>query len=229
MTRSADEHPGVREGHLLRKKDNPLFAAASRKVSPEALADARRNDGAEREQFVEQFQALVQRAVALDPNTPSETILELKEQLDHSYQRACGLPGDQSHIKDAIRKLVAVIMRAVRSGIGNDAHAARQLDEEDMARQTHYELQEVPLVAALTHPESPIATDELIPSLLSEDDASLERCLILFDDSQLATICHTAEDYLQDRDPERQLTAAWRRLDLICAHYCSSVPGSRAN
>jgi hypothetical protein len=229
MRRIIDERPGVREAHLLRKKDNPLFPEASREVSNAALAAARLRDGADRDQFVQEFQALVQRAVALEPNTPSDTILELKEQLDHSYQRACALPGDQSHIKDAIRKLVAVIMGAVRSGIGNDAYAAQQLDEEELARQAHFELQELPLVAALTHPEAPIAAADLIPSLLSEDDASLERCLLLFDDSQLATIIHDAEAYLQAVDPDRQMPAAWRRLDLIGEAYRSSAPHSRAN
>jgi hypothetical protein len=229
MRKTANERPGVREAHLLRKQDNPLFPAAARQVSSDALAAARLQDGLEMDQFMEAFQALVQRAVALDPNTPSDTILELKEQLDQSYQQACALPGDQSQIKNAIRKLVEVIMRAIRSGIGNDAYAARQLEEEDMARLAHFELQELPLVAALTHPDSPIAADELIPSLLSEDDASLERCLIVFDDTQLATICHAAENYLQRIDPDRQIPAAWRRLDLIRDNYGGSTPHSRAN
>lgn len=229
MRKPRDERPGVREAHLLRKRDNPLFPAAIRQVSNEALADARLRDGVEMDAFVQAFQALVQRVIGLNPNTPSETILELKEQLDEGYQHACALPGDQSHIKVAIRKLLTVIMRAVRSGIGNDAYAARQLDEEELARQAHFELQELPLVAALTHPASPIGTDELIPSLLSEEDNSLERCLILFDDNQLATIVHGAQAYLQKIDPDRQLTAAWRRLDLIRDHYRGGAPDSRAN
>ena len=229
MRKVVEQRPGVREGHLLRRQNNPLFPETSRQVSNEALAEARLRDGAEMDHFIQDFQSLVQRAVALQPNTPSETILELKEQLDQSYQRACALPGDQSHIKDAIRKLVDVIMRAVRSGIGSDAYAARQLDEEELARQAHFELQDLPLVAALTHPESPIGADELIPSLLSEDDASLERCLVLFDDTQLATICHDAAEYLRGIDPGRQMTSAWRRLDLLRDYYRRSTPSSRAN
>jgi hypothetical protein len=229
MRKAIDTRPGVREAHLLRKRDNPLFSRAAREISNEELASARMEDGMEMDRFIQEFQALVQRAVALEPNTPSETILELKEELDRGYQQACALPGDQSAVKQAIRKLLGVIMRAVRSGIGNDAYAAQQLDEEDMARQAHFELQELPLVAALTHPESPVAADELIPSLLSEDDASLERCLILFDEQQLAEICHDAAQYLQRIDPDRQLGDAWRRLDLIRGHYGAGGADSPAN
>ncbi len=229
MTNKADARPGVREAHLLRRKNNPLFDAAVREVSNEALAKARLEDGMEMDRFMQDFQALVQRAVALEPNTPSETILELKEALDRCYQQACGLPGDQAPVKQAIRKLVDVIMNAVRSGIGNDAYAARQLDEEDMARQTHFQLQELPLVAGLTHADSPIAENELVPSLLSEDDSSLRSCLMLFDDSQLATICHDAGQLLADIDPGKRFSDAWRRLEIIRDYYRSITPESGTN
>jgi len=219
MTNHPDYRPGIREAHLLRKKDNPLFGALAAEVTSEALAEARRGDHMELDQFMGEFQGLIERTVALEPNTPSETIIELKEELDRHYQQACGLPGDQTPIKQAIRKLVEVIMRAVRGGIGNDAYAARQLDEEDIARQTHFELQELPLVAALTHPDTPVAPDELIPSLLSEDDSHLERCLILFDDGQLATICNDAGHWLEELDPDKQLVDVWHRLALIRHYY----------
>ncbi len=214
-----DYRPGVREAHLLRKKDNPLFPPASRDVSNEALAGARLDDGQDLDRFMQSFQTLVQRAVALPPNAPSETVLEIKEQLDHSYQMACALPGDQSHIKQAIGKLLVVIMNAVRAGIGEDAYAARQLEEEVLAREAHFALQELPLVAALTHADSPIAEDELVPSLLSEEDARLERTLALFDAEQLDLLCRDARQWLQRADPERELDDAWRRLALIQAHY----------
>lgn len=223
MSSTADQ-PGVRERHLLRKKDNPVFSESERNVSNEDLAEARIRDGMEMDRFLEDFQKLVQRAVELEPNAPSETILEIKEELDRSFQQACALPGDQSAIRNAIRKLVDVVMQAVRSSIGNDAYAARQLEEEAIARQAHYELQEIALVADLTHADSPLPADELIPSLLSEEDASLERVLFLFDHSQLATILKDAEDYLKAHDPGMQLSDARRRLKLIQDYYLNLTP-----
>lgn len=224
-----DYRPGVREAHLLRKKNNPLFPPGAREVGGDALATARLQDGLDMDRFMEEFQALVQRAVALDANAPSDEVLAIKEQLDHGYQKACALPGDQAPVKQAIRKLLDVIMRAVRSGIGNDAYAARQLEEEALAREAHFALQELPLVAALTHENSPVAENELIPSLLSEDDDSLERCLALFDEHQLASLCHDAEQWLQAADPQRSLVDAWRRLALIVSHYRRIQPQSDAN
>lgn len=229
MTTQTENRPGVRERHLLRKRHNPLFGETARNVSNEALAEARMADGVEMDQFLHEFQELVKRVVELEPNTPSETILEIKEQLDHSYQRVCALPGDQSAIKNAIRQLIEVIMKAVRSGIGNDAYAQRQLEEEIIAREAHFELQELSLVAALTHADSLVTEEEFLPSLLSEVDENLERCLLLFDEVQLAAICNDAENYLAEVDPQKQLIDAWRRVTLIQDYYRSLLPESAAN
>ncbi len=220
------EQVGIREQHLLRRKDNPLFEESRREVSNEVLAGARLQDGADLDHFMSEFQQLVQRAAALEPNTPSETILEIKEALDRSYQQCCTLPGDQGAVKTAIRRLIDTIMRAVESGIGNDAYARKQLEDETVARDLHFRLQELPLVAALTAEHSPIPEDELIPSLLSEPVATLEPTLQLFDEAQLATIFNEARTFLQHRDPERMLVDAWQRLQLIERSWRDRPAGS---
>ena len=226
MSPAFPEHTGIREQHLLRMKDNPLFDADRREVSNEALARARMEDGLEMDHFMADFQNLVQRAVALAPNTPSEVILEIKEDLDRSYQRCCTLPVEQDKIKDAIRTLIATIMRAVEAGIGNDAYARQQLQDEEIARKLHFEMQELPLVAALTAQDSPVAEDELIPSLLSEALETLAGTLQLFDASQLASIYNDAEQFLQQHDPQQELPAAWQRLRLIEEVWRDMQPGT---
>jgi len=215
MSTPFPEHTGIREQHLLRKKDNPLFDESERDVSNEVLARARMEDGVEMDAFMADFQSLVERSVALEPNTPSETILEIKERLDHSYQQCCALPGDQTAVKTAIRKLIETIMRAVESGIGNDAYARQQLEEEALARELHFKLQELPLVAALTAANSPIAENELIPSLLSEPAETLALTLQLFDDTQMAAIFNDASTFISNTDPEQKLPGVWQRLQLI--------------
>lgn len=227
MNHPGQHRPGIREQHLLRKQANPLFGDAP--VSKEDLARARLADGMEQDDFMVIFQTLVRQAVELEPNTPTETVLELKEQLDRCYQQACALPGDMQQVKQAIRKLQGVIMQAMQRGAGNDAFAQQQLQEEEIARQAHFELQELPLVAALTHADSPIAATELIPSLLSEADDSLQRSLVIFDETQLASICHEARAFLQQHDPDSEFEDAWRRLELIESHYRALQPGSVAS
>ena len=223
------DRPGVREQQLLRKMNNPLFGAVRSKVGKDDLAQARLQDGVEKDRFLTAFQALVQQAVDLQPDAPSETVLEIKAELDHSYQQACALPGDMTPIKESIIRLVDLIMQAIRAGAGNDAHVQQQLIEEDIARKAHYELQEIPLVAALMHPDSPVAADELIPSLLSEAEQSLAATLTLFDEQQMAALCHDARVFLAQHDPERRLADAWARLQLIEDHYRRLQPSAPPN
>lgn len=229
MKSVSNQRPGIREQHLLRKMNNPLFGEAHNTVGKDDLTQARLQDGMDRDQFLAIFQALIQKAVDLQPNAPSETILEIKQELDRSYQQACALPGDMTPVKQSITRLVDIIMQAVRAGAGNDAHAQQQLTEEDMARKAHYKLQEIPLVAALMHPDSPLAADELIPSLLSEAEDSLSSTLTLFDEQQIAAICHDASAFLAQQDPGRDLTTAWARLRLIENHYRQLQPSTSPN
>ena len=219
MSTAHGQKPGIRKQHLLRRRNNPLFDAERREVPSEDIATARLDDGLEADRFMSSFQALVQRAVELKPNTPSETVLEIKAALDKAYQQACALPGDQTRIKQAIVQLVDAIMSAIWKGIGDDPLARQELEDEETARRAHFSLQELPLVSALTHPESPIGADELIPSLLSEPDDTLLPSLTIFDADQLAVICEDARAFLNQKDPEQSLKDAWRRLALIEGIY----------
>ena len=146
-------------------------------------------------------------------------MLEIKAALDKAYQQACALPGDQTPVKQAITRLVAAIMRAIWSGVGEDALAKQELEDEETARRAHFSLQELPLVSALTHPNSPISEGELIPSLLSEPEETLAPSLTIFDTDQLSVLCEDARTFLSQQDPDRALDDAWRRLELIEGIY----------
>lgn len=217
MATTSIRKPGIREQHLLRKQNNPLFDEGE-SVDSKQLAEARLADDLERDSFVEKFTALVQRAAGLSPNTPSETILEIKEELDRSYQQACALPGEQQKFKQAIRKLVDTIMASVWKGVADDQYAQQQLRDEQFARDMHFQLQEVALISALTHPMSPITEDELIPSLLSEPVADLAMALQVFDENQIEILYTSASEFLHSKDSEHKLPDAWERLTFIGAY-----------
>lgn len=180
--------PGRRERHLIRQHNNPLFPEKARSITSKALLKTQRLDHEEIEAFITDFHILVHDAIKLQPNEGSEMILQLKERLDKAYEQACGLADDQSDGKEAISKLTAVVMNAVRAGAGNDAVALQELEQEELARTTHRELLEYNLVADLLCPDSPIAKDELPATLLSTEEEELTAVLTLFDDEQLAQL-----------------------------------------
>ncbi len=190
------DRPGRHERHLQRRHNNPLFSLPPRSVNTERLVEAGHKDDVERETFLEGFRQLVKEAAALKPNEDAEVILSLKERLDKAYEESACLGGDLAPVQEAIRRLVAVIMAAVRKGAGNDALAHRELDDEEQARAAHFELLATPLVADLLHPETLITPEELVPTLLSADRNALAAALTLFDDDQIAMMVRDARRLL---------------------------------
>jgi hypothetical protein len=207
------ELPGRHERHLLRKQDNPLFPEQQRSIDQGRLNEAQRLDHEELEAYIKDLRRLIGEAVALGPHEQSDQILDLKERLDMAYETACRLADDQSPNKEAIRKLVAVIMRAVWKGAGIDSLAQQELEQEEVARSAHYELLEQPLVADLLDPETLIGEEELLPVLLSAEQDAFEAALTLFDPPQLSHLCEQGERLLQSLQEGEALDACRQRVE----------------
>jgi hypothetical protein len=207
--------PGPRERHLQRKYRNPLFPDAEQ-IDAARVQEARQQDSNEVDQFLHEFRDLVQEAVELEPNADSDVILDIKERLDQYYLHCCALPGDRAEIKQAINKLIQVIMVAVRQGAASDPVALDKLEEEEQARQMHNRLADEVFVADLILDDSPIAQQELVPALLSETQQAVATALQLFDAEQLSTIYQEARDLLEQHElPEPIRDNAQQRLAQI--------------
>lgn len=137
--------------------------------------------------------SLFNQAVSLKPNEESETILRIKSEFDELYETACNIADDQSDNKKAIRSLIDSIMKTVIAAAGNDSQAQQELQQETMARDTHFELLKCQLVGDLINPESPIQQDELVATLLSANKDDLALCLQIFDPKQLVLIVEEGE------------------------------------
>ncbi len=179
------DRPGSFVRHLLRRRDNPLFPAAHREVSEAELAAAREADHQAAADFNQRLQGLLEEAVALKPNEESEVLLELKGRLDHAYTLACTLEGDREPAKQALSRLIELIMTALHRGAEGDAQALHELEQEAEARQAHQRLLNYPLPADLMLADSPIGESELLPTLLGSDAFELEAALWLFEPEQL--------------------------------------------
>jgi hypothetical protein len=188
--------PGRRERHLRRRHGNPLFSWPPAEVAPERLLEAQRLDHEEMEAFRDDLREAVQRAVDLPPDAGSDPVLALKADLERLYEQACGLPEDQSEAKQALAKLIDVIMRTLARHTEGDPTARQELDDEIVARSIHFRLLETPLVADILHPESPIQPQDLTPALLSADDTELAAACELFHGPQLAVIADEADALL---------------------------------
>ncbi|MCM8856471.1 MAG: hypothetical protein LC541_05685 [Candidatus Thiodiazotropha sp.] len=207
------ELPGRHERHLVRKHNNPLFSESERTLTQDQLTEAQRLDHEELVAYISQLRKLVGEAVALGPHEQSDVILELKERLDKAYEHACRLADDQTPNKHAIVKLVEVIMQAVWKGAGNDSLALQELEQEAIARKTHFELLEYPLVADLLDPESLISKEQLLPVLLTTERKEFEAAVTLFDPIQLEALLDQGEVIVQHLDSDLQLESALQRME----------------
>lgn len=208
--------PGARERHLKRQYNNPLFAADQQTFSEQRLSGARYMDEKEQDEFLQEFHTLLGKVAELKPNEGSEIMLDLKSQLDQSYEKCSGLMGEHQHEKEAIVKLVSVIMTSIWHSAAGDAEAEQNLKEEELARNTHFQLLKFPLVADLLRPRSPIAQDQLVPTLLSESQDSIRAAFQLFDQEHQVLICQQAKELLELKNQDDQkLSEAWKKLELM--------------
>jgi len=180
--------PGRHERHLIRMYNNPLFSSSEQQLNSNRLHEAQRLDHEEISDFIERFRKLVNRVVELDPNVESDVLLKIKEELDMAHEEACCMADDQTETKEAINKLVELIMQSVRRGAGNDVTAHEELDQETIAREEHYRLLEYPLIADLLHPKSTIAEHHLARTLLSSSIEENSAALDLFDLPQIESL-----------------------------------------
>ncbi len=222
--------PGRRERHLLRRHENPLFDWPRVSIEPAILLEAQRADHEEMEAFRDSFRALLQRAVELPADAGSDTVLGLKEALETHYEQSFGLPEDQSEPRQAIARLISVIMRTIWRHAGSDPVAQQELSDEEAARAIHFRLLEQPLVADLLHPESPIRPEELVPALLCAAEPEVEAAAEVFDGDQLAVLVDDAEALLAARaDADLDLSAARRRLALLRLRLDQYAPDPRVD
>lgn len=190
------DNPGSHERHLNRKHNNPLFGDKQTDLDQESMLDAQKQDHEVLLGFHKEFQQAIQETVSLKPNVESDVVLKLKDTLDKLYEQASIIADDQSESKEAITKLVDVIMLSVRNGAGTDVQAHQELDQEEAAREAHFNMLSTPLVADLLAPESPIHKDELVPTLLSAEKDELAPAIQLFDENQLILIIREGEDLI---------------------------------
>ena len=189
------KHPGCQETYLKHLYNNQLLAHEET-ITQDMVNAAHQQDLDEVTNFREEFVSLVNEAAELKPNTDSETILKLKEDLDRLYEQCAGLTGNNADFKKGIRKLVKVVMQAIWAGAGNDAMAQQELSQEEAARAQHYELLEIPLVSHMLRPDSPIKPEQLVPILLGEDVEHVSQILTMFDHEHLVDMTQQAEKLL---------------------------------
>ena len=205
---------GRRERMLKRQFENPLFGEID--IEPFAIQDARREDSAEVETFINEFRDLVKQVTELQPSADADIVLKLKESLDKAYEASAGLAGDQSEIREMIQRLLSMMMQSMWKAVGNDAMGISKLEMEEQARQAHFALLEHPFIADLLAPDSVINEALMVPSLLSESAQTVMLAVQLFDPEQQQLVYQQGVELLKGKDENHpRIQHAQQRLQDI--------------
>jgi hypothetical protein len=206
---------GQRERMLKRQFENPLFGEV--KIEPFDIQEARREDAAEVEHFINDFRDLVLQVTELEPSADADMVLKLKESLDKTYERSAGLAGDQSEIRKMIKRLLNMMMQSMWKAVGNDAMGISKLEMEEQARQAHFALLEHPFIADLLAPDSVIDETLMVPSLLSEASETVLLAVQLFEPEQQQQVFQQGVALLKNLDEkhERVQQAQQRLQDIM--------------
>ena len=208
------ELPGRHERHYKRRLDNPLFREPAT-LNDNDLLNAQRLDHEELLAFITELRATVERALNLKSNEESDVILKLKEDLERLYETSAGLADEQGANQQALSQLLAAVMNTIRSNTTGDSLAEQEMAMEQQARQMHFELLQHALVADLLHPETLIAPDQLVPTLLSSPTEQVKAVMVIFDPEQLAMISQEAQALLSLHDPQKKIVDAQTNLTVI--------------
>jgi len=190
--------PGRRERMLKRQFENPLFGDIA--IEPFDIQDARREDSADVESFINDFRDLVVLVTELEPSADVELVLKLKESLDKTYEASAGMAGDQSEIREMIQRLLGMMMQSMWKAVGNDAMGISKLEMEEQARQAHFALLQHPFIADLLAPDSVINEALMVPSLLSESADTVILAVQLFDPEQQQLVYQQGVELLKSLD-----------------------------
>ena len=208
---------GCWERHLLCKVNNFLFPEDRRNPGAKEMLQARQQDQQDRQMFAEQFHLLVTDAMALKPNVPSEVVLQLKERMEKLSILGSSIGPSVAKEITAIYKLHSVVAQTIAQSIGEDTLAKTELENEAAAFELHQSLLQHPLVAMLLRPESPILENELVPTLLSEENPEcLAAVLCLFDEAQLGELRQEATALLSSlTSAGKHMPLAWNNLEIL--------------
>ncbi len=209
------DRPGANERHLRRKVNNPLFGAPD--ISQDDVLRAREIDEREHKTFMDGFYALAKDASTLDASVDADELIALKQRLEQSYEQSCSVMGAMEEIQQGLSRLIDSIMQSLLYASSTDEHAHQKLVEEQAARKLHFELLRHSLIADLLRPDSPITSDDLLPTLLSSPEPSLRAAVGLFTAEQLAVLCAHGNRMLDGVDSDHpKIVHSRNMLAILC-------------
>jgi len=184
--------------NLLRRK---RFKSPSKKIKKSILVSKKQ---------------LVQEVSHLESRVEATIVLKIQDKIDALYEQCAGLGGDFSAEKKNLRELSQLVMQSLMQGNIEDADILKRLERDKEARELHFSLLEHPFIAHLLRPHSPITKEDIVPTLLTEEESTIQAAMSLFNTEQQQILCQEARNLLSCLKQEGcVLSIVWTRLTVM--------------
>jgi len=166
---------GCFERHLQRRRENPLFPRGRQDVSGIEIQEARQRDNGERSalksQIVEVLRPLMEGPDVVGGLAAVDLLQQIHQVIELVYKSDQGLEQEVATLQRGYESL----SESMRIGRSSEQHA--QLDVAARTLRQQIVLLSAPLMATLSRPDSPMRSDELVPSILGLPVGEIRRCL----------------------------------------------------
>jgi hypothetical protein len=201
--------PGCFERHLQRRDGNILFPPERRHVSKEEIAQARKRDEMDKERFLKEileFEAEIRNPLYVDD-------LSALQKIQFFLAEAASIGGDIGHVIKMLEDLEDKMMKYHNEKTPEGSHLLEKAYSYSVVHRT-------PFLRQLSRKDTPILQSEQVPTLLSEDLASISviglasRSFPNFKPSTEDIEKHLDEAVRKGFDKEyaQQIINAWNRI-----------------
>ncbi|TGS85080.1 hypothetical protein EN817_23570 [Mesorhizobium sp. M3A.F.Ca.ET.174.01.1.1] len=173
------DSPGAREAYLIKRWNNPYFGPSRRIVSTEELSEARKTD---HDKFLLAQGLLTALAKDIGDLPSPMTVGDLhkaRQSLDELIQFAVSVGGPAKEVAVKADQIRDAVVLALREAFSGDAEKLEKIERADTYHKDHVRKFYLPIVADIIGTERITPNEELVPSLVSEDPATIAIVLDL--------------------------------------------------
>ncbi|MGX5844187.1 hypothetical protein ACWGTI_26055 [Mesorhizobium sp. ArgA1] len=171
------DDPGAHEAYLIKRWNNPYFGPSRRVVSTEELSEARQTD---HDKFLLAQNSLSGVAKEIGELPSPMTVGDLhkaRQSLEELIRFAVSVGGPAKHIAVQADQIRETVILTIREAYAGDEETLEKIERADTYHKDHVRKFYLPIMADIIGTERITPDDELVPSLVSEDPATISTVL----------------------------------------------------
>lgn len=165
--------PGAYEAQLKRRFDNPYFSPLRRVISQQELSAAKQIDCEDFEKVKVRFLEILFEVDTLPEIAAILKLHALRESIDDFVYFAMGVGGPAKILVHKADELRGRIISNMQDAFSDDLETLEAIEKADSYHRDEVNKFNCEFSSQLARDDSPIAEDEVLPSLLSEDSMTI--------------------------------------------------------